>query len=155
MVLIGCVYVRSAAIYCIKTILDWNPSSLFTVFVCYSRAFMVYWRRGSGGFLSCAGKGLCMQSGVSADRKDRKILCMTSVKGYRYRQRHSRWKPVSQSQMGLNGVFSPHGSRLPKVLCTPLQSYARCKGGILFGDWTTILRCQQSFQKEPTICATR
>ena len=28
MVLIGCVYVRSAAIYCIKTIPDWNSSSL-------------------------------------------------------------------------------------------------------------------------------
>ena len=90
MVLIGYVYVRSAAIYCIKNDSGLKSIFSFTVFACCSRAFMVYCRRGSGGFLSCAGKGLYMQSGVSADRKDRQILCMTSVKGYRYRQRHSR-----------------------------------------------------------------
>jgi len=38
-------------------------------------------KKRSGGFLFDAGKGLCMQSGVSADRKDRKILCMTSRRG--------------------------------------------------------------------------
>ena len=90
MVLIECVYVRSAAIYCIK-----NDSGLESLFGFYSICLLfagIYGilKKKSGGFLSCAGKGLCMQSGVSADRKDRKILCMTSVKGYRYRQRHSR-----------------------------------------------------------------
>jgi len=40
-----------------------------------------YTEKRSGGFLFDAGKGLCMQSGVSADRKDRKILCMTSRRG--------------------------------------------------------------------------
>ena len=90
MVLMGYVYAQSAAISCIKNDSGLKLFFVFTVFACCSRAFMVYWRRESGGFLSCAGKGMCMQSGVSADRKDRKILCMTSVKGYRYRQRHSR-----------------------------------------------------------------
>ena len=90
MVLIGYVYVRSAAIYCIK-----NDSGLESLFAFYSICLLfagIYGilKKRSGGFLFDAGKGLCMQSGVSADRKDRKILCMTSVKGYRYRQRHSR-----------------------------------------------------------------
>ena len=81
-------------------------------------------------------KDCVWQSGVSAEQKKiRKILCMTSVKGYRYRQRHSRSKTgVAKPDGPKRKVFSPHGSRLPKVLCTPLQSYARCKGGILFGD---------------------
>ena len=136
MVLIGCVYVRSAAIYCIK-----NDSGLESLFGFYSICLLF------AGIYGILKKRIRR---ISVLRRQRTVYAVRRV----CRQKRSS-NSVHDFRKGIQvqtkaqpvktGVAKPDGPKrrlLPlrmaagcqRYFATPLQSYARCKGGILFGD---------------------